>query len=417
MSCMPVRMPVAVGVLALTLVVSAPSLSQTYEQAPRLRASEVLSQGLLQGPDYRVREEVANDGVLNIYTIDSSYGTFEAVSTARLRQRIGEIIALRHMQTIRQSDLFVGAIKQAAGGTVDTVKSTLRDPVGTVSGVFSGVGKAFSRTGESVFGSRRSQAEGGQLESLIGLAEAKRKFAYEFGVDVYSDNSVLQDRLDELARATTLGKLSFSAATSMVPGAGGAVLSVTGATQTANQIYRTTAPADLRAMNRQRLAAMQIREDAIAAFMDNAKFSPREQTELVLALQKLTGASQRNLFVHFAALTNDRDMAFFRTRQAQMYAGYHTGGAPIASFVALGEFVAARTKSGVLAFNLPIDHMVWSNWMASAVARIDQVVAAMPGIKEKQVVLTGTLSPMARQELTQKGWKITENAERLVAGR
>ena len=400
------------GLLALTPL--QPAVAQTVEQPPRLAASKILPANLRQGQDFKVREQVANDGLLNTYVIDSTFGTFTAVTTPRLRERVGEIVALRHMESIRRSDLFAQAIGGSVRSTVGAVENTVRDPVGTVTNVFSGVGKAFSRTGESLFGSRRSDAEDGAAASLLGVSEAKRKFAADFGVDVYSDNRVLQERLDELARATAFGKLTYSAALSVVPGAAGAVATATGVVTTTDDIYRTTAPADLRIMNRQKLQAMGVREDAVAVFLDNSRFTPREQTDLVMALERMPGNQTRELFVRFAALTHDHDMAYFRSRQARMYAGYHAKVAPLSSFVAFGEFVAGRTAGGGVVFNVPVDYMAWTKWMADAVTRIDQAASALPGVGEKRLVVVGRVSPMARRALEAKGWQITERAENLI---
>lgn len=407
---------VPAGLAACLCVVAAAAAgnAQTYERPGKLRAGDVLAKSLLQGPDFRVRDDVVNDGLLNLFTIESSFGTFEAVSNARAQQRVTEVYALRQMESIRQSETFVNALKQSGRGTIDTVTGAVTDPVGTVSGAVSGVGKAFARVGDSLFGAQRSEAEGGRLASLIGIEEAKRKFAHDFGVDVYSDNKILQDRLDELARATVVGNLSYSAALSMVPGAAGVAVTATGVTQRTNDIYRSTSPSDLRVLNQKKLVAMGIRSDAADAFVDNAKFSPREQTELVFALERMPAAKRRDLFVLLANLTQDRDMAFFRQRQAEMYAGYHMKMAAIDSFVPFGDFVGARTTTGQIVFNLPVDHLVWTKWMADVVAGVDRAVTAMPGVKGKQLVTTGTLSPMARQGLQSHGWTVTENAESLV---
>jgi hypothetical protein len=409
---------IALGALAVAGVLAAaplqPAAAQAVEQPPRLAASQILPANLRKGADFTVREQVANDGLVNTYVIDSKFGAFTAVTTAKLRQRVGEVVALRQMESIRQSDLYGKAIGGAVRGTAGAVVNTVNDPVGTVSNVFSGVGKAFSRTGETLFGSSRSDAEDGGVASLLGVSEAKRKFAADFGVDVYSDNQVLQDRLDELARATALGKLTYSAALSVVPGAAGAVATATGVVTTTDDIYRSMAPADLRIQNRQKLTAMGVREEAVAVFLDNSRFTPREQTELVRAMERMPGNRTRELFVRFAALTNDRDMAYFRSRQAQMYAGYHAKVAPLASFVGFGEFIAGRTAAGGVVFNVPVDYVAWTSWMASAVTRIDQAASALPGVTEKRLVLVGRVSPTARSALAAKGWQITENAENLI---
>jgi hypothetical protein len=131
-------------------------------------------------------------------------------------------------------------------------------------------------------------------------------------------------------------------------------------------------------------------------------------------MERMPGNRTRELFVRFAALTNDRDMAYFRSRQAQMYAGYHAKVAPLASFVGFGEFIAGRTAAGGVVFNVPVDYVAWTSWMASAVTRIDQAASALPGVTEKRLVLVGRVSPTARSALAAKGWQITENAENLI---
>ena len=64
-----------------------------YEPIPVLSASRILPPELLSGPNHRVQERVRSDGIVNIYRIDSTFGSFEAVSTAMLRIRIHEINA------------------------------------------------------------------------------------------------------------------------------------------------------------------------------------------------------------------------------------------------------------------------------------------------------------------------------------
>src|SRR5215510_11439719 len=86
---------------------------QPYESPPVLSASKILPPELLSGPNFRVQEKVTNDGYLNIYQIDSKFGTFTAVSTAILRKRIGEINDMVVMEKVQSSKEYVDSIKQA----------------------------------------------------------------------------------------------------------------------------------------------------------------------------------------------------------------------------------------------------------------------------------------------------------------
>src|SRR6185295_13662881 len=106
---------VASAVLALTLLalVQPAIAQQPYEAPPVLSASKILPPELLSGPNHRVRERVTNDGYLNIYQIDSKFGTFTAVSTAVLRKRIGEINAMVVMEKVQDSKEYIASFKEA----------------------------------------------------------------------------------------------------------------------------------------------------------------------------------------------------------------------------------------------------------------------------------------------------------------
>ena len=156
----------------------------SYESPPVLQASAILAREVVAGPNHRVEERVVNDGYINTYTINSKFGRFTAVSTAGLHVRINEINALVKMETVKGSKEYEKSVKEAGGDVVQGIKSLATQPVDTVSGAVSGVGRMFQRAGESLWGSARSEAEGSRWKDLIGFAKTKREYAQLFGVDV-----------------------------------------------------------------------------------------------------------------------------------------------------------------------------------------------------------------------------------------
>jgi hypothetical protein len=170
----------------------------------------------------------------------------------------------------------------------------------------------------------------------------------------------------------------------------------------------------LRRQNTEKLTAMGVEQGTVDTFINNTVFSPREQTILVSALDEMMGVAGRQRFVQVASLTNNADMAFFRQRQAEMYAGYHKAIAPITQFVFLGQLAAARAQNGALVFNVPVDYMVWTESLAQLVAGTDAAVNQLPGVTEKQLWVTGTLSPLARSAMQRLNWKVYERSEELV---
>ncbi len=254
------------------------------------------------------------------------------------------------------------------------------------------------------------------MAQITGFSKAKREFAEQFGVDPYSSNPVLQEHLDRLARASTVASLGATVGLMAVPGGAGIAVSVAGGTQRMNELLTTLPPVDLRRINREKLQAMGVAPDVIDLFMANTVFSPRHQTLLVAALDEMNGTADRGRFVKFAVLTDTEDVALFRQRQAQMFAGYHRRVKPLERFVSVGELAAARTADGRLVFNAPLDHLAWTESMARFVSAATRQVDAMPDVKAKHLWFTGSVSPLARKSLNRLGWKVHDNAEERLLG-
>ena len=162
----------------------------------------------------------------------------------------------------------------------------------------------------------------------------------------------------------------------------------------------------------QKLSAMGVHPEVADTFMNNTIFSPREQTLFVHALGEMNGVADRGALVRLSLSSQNPTIALFRQRQVQMYAGYNKSVTPLESFISLGDlFAASRTANGALVVNLPLDYLVWTEPMAQLLTSANQMMSELPGIKEKQVWLTGTLSPRARKEIESRGWQVRDQAE------
>ena len=382
-----------------------------YEPIPVLSASKILPPDLLSGPNHRVEERVYNDGYLNTYRVGSKFGTFVAVSTPMLRKRINEINAMVRMEQIEGTKEFTASLKEAGTDTLVGFKNLVTQPVETVKGAASGLGVAFRRAGDAITGAKRSDTEDSRIKDLIGFSKTKREYAYQLGVDAYSDNEKLQDRLNEISWAGYSGGLTWAAAMAAVPGGAGLAITISGTHKFLNEVFRTTPPVDLRRGNGEKLKAMDVHPEVADVFLNNTVYSPRYQTLLVYALDEMKGVGNRATFVRLAAATTDKDLAYFRERQAEMYAGYHKAVAPFETFIALGEFAAARTTRNEVVFNVPLDHLVWTEPMAKLLTAADSRVTQLTRPANKQLWVTGTVSARARKEIESRGWQVQERSE------
>ena len=303
-----------------------------FEPPATLSASKILPPDLLSGPNHRVEERVYNDGYLNTYRIGSKFGTFVAVSTPMLRKRIGEINALVRMEQIEGTKEFTSALKEAGTDALVGFKNLVTKPVETVKGAASGLGVAFRRASDALTGPKRSDAEDSKIKDLVGFSKTKREYAYQLGVDAYTDNEKLQDRLDEISWAGYAGGITWAGAMAAVPGGAGLAITISGPHKLLNEVFRTTPPVDLRRTNGEKLKAMDVHPEVADAFLNNSVYSPRYQTLLVNALEEMKGVGNRGTFVRLAASSGNKDIAFFRERQAKMYTGFHKAVAPVETF-------------------------------------------------------------------------------------
>ena len=85
------------ALFAWVLVVgtSGPAVSSAqnagYENSAVLKAAEIFPPDVLSGPDHRVEATVKNDGFLNHYVLQSTYGTYEVVSGFLLKKRVHQL--------------------------------------------------------------------------------------------------------------------------------------------------------------------------------------------------------------------------------------------------------------------------------------------------------------------------------------
>jgi len=156
---------------------------------------------------------------------------------------------------------------------------------------------------------------------------------------------------------------------------------------------------------------MGVSPEVIDLFLSNRMYSPVQQTKLVNALTEMQGVADRGRFVKFAVLTHDEEVAFFRARQAEMYARFNRRVSKVEQFVLLEELAAARLADGTLVFCAPLYYLAWIQTMANYALAANQKLTAVPGVKVKQLWVAGRVSSLARAALEQHGWKIQDRQE------
>ncbi len=71
---------------------------------------------------------------------------------------------------------------------------------------------------------------------------------------------------------------------------------------------------------------------------------------------------------------------------------------------------------GVLLFHAPLDYLVWTEYLASIFAAVNDAASSLPEVKGKELWLAGNLSPLARRNIEAAGWKVFDNQEVRLLG-
>jgi hypothetical protein len=384
-----------------------------YEAPSDKRASEVLPPNLRSGPHFRVQDRVGADGYMLRFTVNSEYGTFTVTGEYGLRKLIKEIQAIAALKKTSKGEAFVEGVRGKAQETVEFGAKLVADPGSTLASVPQGVAKLFDNLATGLQKPREPRRDTvGQ--QLLNVSDAKRKIAYDLGVDVYSSNRVLQNELESLSKAQALGSLGLSAA---IPYGGGAVVGISRLSQTAgevNRLLRDESPSALRNLNEHKLQAMGVDRSLTERFLNHTQLSPRHKTVIVASLEKLSGARGREAFINFALRADDEDSANFMQNLAEILAAYQQTVSPIQEITAPG-IILARAANGTVLIPFPLDYGVWT-------VRAERVVKnTLAGYKKDgrnqpdfELWVTGAVSPLARRQLEAQGIKVVEHVDRRI---
>ena len=381
-----------------------------YEIPSDRKASEILPAEILKGPHYRIREVVTADGYMDQFTVDSDYGVFEVTGDIALRKLIREIYAITALHEIKGTDAFTAAVKESATAPVALGKNLITNPVDTVTGIPKGVYRLFSNIGTGAT-STRDPSEDSRLETALLLSTYKREYAAQLGVDVYSSNRVLHKELNSVGWAAAIGNWGTSLALAPVGGPAVSVFKTTRMANSVNNMLKAEPPPRLRQINAEKLTAMGVRKELQTQYLDHPAFTPRHDTILVGSLASLSNVRGRDAFIKLALSADDEVSANFFTQMAEILRGYHETVSPIRQITVIAPVVLAQAANGSVVVPYPLDYGVWTK---KADENSSRLLARDKGSKGRglfELWVTGTLSPVARQQLTQRGVKVIENVD------
>src|SRR6266481_7079345 len=414
-------MKMAITVLATVtsmLAGSAPTHAQApvgFEAEPVLNAKDLAVPELLKGPHFTVNPKVPVKGFLERFTIRSPYGTFEAHGLHMLAIRVTEVEAIAKLDDLSKTKEFAEAAGKAIARPVTSTVNMIVHPVETVTGFPDGVARLFDRIKlgtERVYeaatapgqsgGERAEEASkrvGMATITALGFQKERRDLAKSLGVDPYTTNPVLSEKLTDAAWVAFSGRFIIQTATSiLVPYS----MAMSAVTITNSTVYETPA-GDL--VNNATVIFGETGASGaqVQAVVQNPQYSLSVLTALAMGIQRLQGVPGRDAIVIFAAAARTQDECRFVAGAVNMLARYHEAVAPIAQVSAPGP-ILGRTAAGALIVPMPVDYISWTERVAGFPKRSDIRAAS-----EHVGFVSGRLSPLASKEFTKRDWKMFES--------
>ena len=372
----------------------------------RLNAADVLPASLLKGKNYSIGAEVLNHGFINSYVLQSNYGTYQVESTMLLKIRINELYALNHMEAVESSSVFKDALIKGAKAPIELAKNLVVEPVDTVTNTVSGIGRWFSDIGRSLVSDDPYQDNA--LKTAFGYASVKRQFAYLYGIDPYTEFEPVQKQLSKISQVAFTGGLTPRLAFQAIPDATGTVVRVTSTSESMRQLVRDKSPGELEKINKQKLLAMGISDKLASAFLNNRNYSPQDATLLIGELESMPQIKGRDIFISLATLANEKSVARFMLRRAQMISNYSKTKAPVREIIDINGSAVLIKKDGGLVGLAPLDHVAWTTSLMVKMAATKKAMQNSQKFPQKELWFEGTVDPQARRALEADGWVVKQ---------
>ncbi len=409
-----IPMTCLLAIFILTLILPVNIFAEEYEVPGNISASSLFSKNLLKGPNHKIMEKgVTYNGFTNTFSLRSRFGNMKAVGNGMVAVRVHEIQAIAHLAEIKGSSAFLDGMKESGGSMLTTTKNLIVHPVDTVSGIPSGLYNIFADVGVVIGQTVKGDSSVGHGlaatgKALTGFTRNKRELAYSLGVNLYSDNKILQESLNSVSWATTGGSFTIDMAKMGATGAASSVLTGISLTKSTNRMVRDNSTPGLHRLNQDALQDAGIEESAINRFLANKKLTPSHQTRITHSIISLARVNNLGAFLnHVAKHTLSTTDANMYQAVAAMIAGYNRHKTPITKIGSHDNVIMFRNTEGSYVLTYPADNFFWTKRIAN---KVKGVVSAIPSGAKKELWISGRFSDLSAKNLKRLGWVINDQA-------
>lgn len=435
------------AVPALIGLATAGASNSSYEDEPVLDATAFVQPALLSGPGFNVDPHVEIRGYMARFTLDTPVGMLQADSVEILADRVAELPALEALDKLTHSEAFLSAAGTSLMKTATGIGQVLSHPIDTVIGLPMGVaryfgdqirklgrqaqstsdraarklgtdGEAYPRDDGPMTEAREIEREEASKDSetkkkrwyssataeverevkrQIKYGQVKRELAEKLGIDPYTANPYIRERLDSLAWVGSSGRYAASAALGSVGGAGSVVLSY--GTQLNDLVWKLD-PDQLRERNHERLRGFCRDELLMRQFMRRGVFTPTLQTALLDTLEKLKPSEGCDALLELGMTASTELEARFMVNALGLITDELGPRAHRGKLLTIGAGLGYDSNDGERVLPLPVDYLVWTSEVAAFLDR-DEFRPS-----RKTLLIGGEASMRSQRELTSRGWNL-----------
>ena len=175
------------------------------------------------------------------------------------------------------------------------------------------------------------------------------------------------------------------------------------------QLVRDKRPSELKKINKKKLKVMGVSEFLADDFLQNPYYTPQELTLLVGQLESMKGVDGRDKFIKIASKADEESVARFMRMRAEMMAMYRANAKVGARIIEVNGVSFLQKNDGLIVGLFPLDHILWTAALwhkeEAVVAAIGRLTGEVTG---KELWIEGTVDPVARKALEDKGWKVED---------
>ena len=321
----------AATAFSVALATASASFAGDFEQPPSFSAAEVLPPNLLHRRYYRLDERVGLENSQYVFRVHTIWGSLVIRGSDLLRVRAREMAATARLERVSGPETATMSAVSTALKPVETAKDLITTPVQTVGDTVRGVGHIFGSANAAM--NAADPHKEGIIASVTGSSAARRKLAFDLGVDPNTSFPPLSKQLTRLATASAFGETGANVGLSFIAGPAGIAIGATGTSNSLREALRDKTAAELERDGRQVLARIGVAKATIETFYANAILTPTDKAIIVKALESLHRAGGCSIFVASAARARTINMGYFYRRQAELIASYAKRIAPVQRFV------------------------------------------------------------------------------------